>query len=54
MITLTSEECELLVKKLEYTFKKKANAEIESGGELSKNAKLLKKIKEGIDKVDEQ
>lgn len=52
MIQLNEEECELLLKKLEYTFKKKAGIEIEGGGELSRNAQLLKKIKEGIDKVD--
>lgn len=47
---LSKGECGLLVKKLEYTYKKKAMAELDSGKpltECSEGANLLLKLKQG-------
>lgn len=49
MVTLDKAECELLIKKLEYTFKKKATVELDSKEvvECSAGAQILHKLREG-------
>lgn len=49
---LTKAECEFLLRKLEYSFKKKANSELETKPlvQCSDGAKLLHRLKEFTEK----
>ena len=44
MITLTPEECGILIKKLEYNFKKKANLKISNNESLNEAETIVKKL----------